>query len=97
MSDHQSQPLVQFFVAGLTEGFRVGFEHSSMVRLKSTKKNLQGALLHPEVIDDYLAKEIALNRVVGPFKRHELPPIHVSRFGVIPKNHQKDKANKIGA
>ena len=41
------------------------------------------------MVEQYLAKECGLGRVVGPL----MPDgrIHVSRFGVIPKSHQPGK------
>ena len=41
---------------------------------------------HPEIIEGYLHEEIGLGRVAGPFNHLEFPQVHVSRFGVIPKN-----------
>ena len=40
---------------------------------------------HPEIIWEYLAKECAEGRILGPFPPASLPGIQVSRFGVIPK------------
>ena len=42
------------------------------------------------VVEDYLRKECALGRVLGPFKKGSLN-IHINRFGVIPKPHQPGK------
>ena len=48
-------------------------------------------MLNPKVVDEYLEKEAGLGRVIGPLKPEEHPTVHVSRFGVIPKNHQPGK------
>ena len=40
---------------------------------------------HPEIIREYLAKECAEGRILGPFPPASLPGVQVSRFGVIPK------------
>ena len=50
-----------------------------------------GAIIHPDVVDDYLQNEITAGRVVGPFPAKSLPEVHISQFGVIPKNHHPDK------
>ena len=50
-----------------------------------------GAITHPDIVDDYLQNEITAGRVVGPFPAKSLPEVHISRFGVIPKNHHPDK------
>jgi len=46
---------------------------------------------HPEIIDDYLKKEVALSNILGPFPSLSCPAVHVNRFGVIPKKHQPGK------
>jgi len=48
---------------------------------------LEGALEHPDVVNDYLSSEVAMGRVVGPFPPRAIPHVHISRFGVIPKGH----------
>ena len=56
-----------------------------------TEPNQRWARERPEVIDGYLSKEVELGRVVGPLERGHFPEVHVSRFGLVPKNHQPDK------
>ena len=70
--------LVHFFLMGITHGFRIGCG----MALKSAKKNLQSAYEHPEVIDEYLRKEVDEARLVGPFSSSGVPEAHNSRFGV---------------
>ena len=43
------------------------------------------ALERPDRVRDYLAKECAEGRVLGPFPLQAFPGVQVSRFGVIPK------------
>ena len=90
LSDHPNKPLADFFLSGITQGFRIGFKQQ-LHPLKSTKRNLYCALQHPETVEKYLAEEIALGRVAGPFQQSLVPHAHLSRFGVIPKNHQPNK------
>ena len=42
-------------------------------------------------MDEYLQAEVKLSRVAGPIASPNLPKIHYSRFGVMPKNHQPNK------
>ena len=91
LSGHPDQALVQYFLRGITEGFRIGYSSAMEHNLKSSKRNLEGAIQHPEVVNDYLENERSLNRVAGPYNRSQLLPVHISRFGVIPKSHQCDK------
>jgi len=90
LADHPNKPLVNFFISGMQEGFRIGFTSCS-TNIKSAKRNLQCAVEHPEVVESYLADEVALGRVSGPFPYSSVPYAHISRFGVIPKNHQPNK------
>ena len=91
LSSYPDQRLVQFFLRGITEGFQIGYSARISQGLRSSRKNLEGAIQHPEVVDEYLDKEMTLSREAGPFTKAHLPGIQISRFGVIPKSHQKDK------
>jgi len=81
---------VVFVFSGILEGFRIGFEASS-VSLKSASSNMRSSLEHPSVIDSYLQSEVSARRVAGPFPSPPVAPLHNSRFGVIPKNNQPGK------
>ena len=87
---YPDRDLVHFFLQGLSEGFRVGFDYQHTV-LKSARQNLACAISHPTVVDEYLQIEVKLSRVAGPLSSSNLQEIHYSRFGVIPKNHQHNK------
>ena len=43
----------------------------------------------PPIIGEYLGMELSLGRMLGPFPEEAqgLPPLHINRFGVIPKGH----------
>ena len=64
-------------------------------KLKSAKKNKPSGAQHPSVVDQYLANEISLSRVAGPFSAPPFPNLHVSSFGVIPKRGQPRKWHLI--
>ena len=81
---------MDFVIAGLLYGFRVGF-NTSLVSLWAASGNMSSALLQPSVIDDHLRNELDKGRIAGPFKTPPLPNLHVSRFAVIPKEHQLGK------
>ena len=57
--------------------------------LKLAYKNMISANEHPEVVDEYLAAEIAQSCVASKFEKLATPRGHISRFGVIPKKHSK--------
>ena len=61
--DHPNRPLVDFFISGITEGFRIGFKEQ-LTPLKSVKQNLSCALQHPNTVENY---PLALEKVESPF------------------------------
>ena len=79
-----------FVLNGISEGFRVEFTYKDFVLIPA-QQNLQGAINHPEVVEDYLQTELNIGRLMCSFRPSLAPSIHISRFGVIPKNHQKSK------
>ena len=94
LATHPDQSLVNFFLAGISHGFRIGY-HNPQRSLKSAKQNLVCALQHPEVVNHYLEEALALKRVTGPFLKKLVPEVHINRFGVIPKKHQPGKWHLI--
>lgn len=90
LADYPNNPLANFFISGIQEGFCIGFTPCA-TKLKSAKRNLPCALEHPEVVENYLSEEVAQGRVSGPFTYSSVPDAHISRFGVIPKSHQPNK------
>ena len=90
LRSHPNQQLVQLFLKGILEGYKLGYNYQQS-HLRSARKNLMGTITHPDVVNDYLQNEITAGRVVGPFPAKSLPEVHISRFGVIPKNHHPDK------
>ena len=88
LAAHPDKAFVRYLLAGIMEGFRIGFRRP--VPLRSAQRNMQSALDHPDVVQAYIAAECARGRMLGPFSpsaqvQVSLPPCHVNRFGVIPK------------
>ena len=52
---------------------------------------MRSSFEHPFVIDSYLQTKVSSGRVAGPFSAPPFPSLHISRFGVIPKNNQPGK------
>jgi len=94
LKSHPNRQLVQFFMSGISQGIYIGLKQPNKP-LKSAKRSLGYALDHPETIIKYLADEIALGRVAGPYKRSAIPQAHISRVSVILKNHQPNKWHLI--
>ena len=75
---------------GIEHGFRIGFTYGQC-ECKQARTNMKSALDNPSVVDKYLATEVKMGRIFGPLEAETLPSAHISRFGVIPKNHQPGK------
>ena len=84
LCNHPDRSKVEYILNGFRHGFWLGF-HSNTITLKSAKANCPSSAEHPPIIDKYLAKEVFLGRVAGPFQAPALSNLHISRFGVIPK------------
>ena len=80
----------RYVLDGIRLGFHVGLE-PSRVSLRSRSLIMRAALDHAEVVDAYLAADLAAGRLAGPFDHPPIPSLQVSPFGVIPKNHQPGK------
>ena len=86
---HPDNDFTRYILRGIELGFHIGADPS--VKLKSASKNMLSALQHPEIIDEYLEKEVQLGNILGPFSPATAPVAHINRFGVIPKKHQPGK------
>ena len=86
LREHPDKHFVSYVVRGIREGFRIRFDYLSHC-CKSVKRNVISATDHADadVIRDYLAKECAAGRVLGPFDPQSLPHVQISPFGVIEK------------
>ena len=90
LATHPDREYVEYVLRGMREGFREGYQYRGSRRV-SARRNMKSASENPEVVDKYIMKEVELGRIIGPADLCEMPSAHVSRFGVIPKNHQPGK------
>ena len=88
LQSYPDREFAQYIVAGLREGFRIGFNRDA--RLKSCTHNMLSATQFPQVIDNYLSQELALERIAVVLQ-DLVPTVHTSPFGVIPKKHKPEK------
>ena len=87
---HPDKAFARYLLAGITEGFRIGFRYRSP--LTSSSANMASAIQHPEVFEEYLSKELSLGCMLGPFPSSmNLPYLQVNRVGIIPKGHNTGK------
>lgn len=90
LQSHPDQAFAMYICEGLQFGFRIGFDRSTP--LQSVASNMPSALQHPAVITEYLEKERRLGRMLGPYEAAQVTvPLHINRFGVIPKGRNTGK------
>jgi len=70
---------------GFKDGFKLGYNGQ---RKFYTSPNLQSASQFPDIVDQKLAKEIAQNRIAGPFRESPYPNLQISPIGVVPKKEE---------
>ena len=78
-----NDPIANWVLDGIANGFKVGFSGG---QLTSANQNMHSAWSHPEIVDDYLLKELKRGSIAGPFKALPSPSLHINRFGLIPKS-----------
>ena len=89
LKSHSDQGFAQYLYMGLTEGFRIGFKRSTMLR--PLKGNQKSVAQNPEVVSQYLRDELATGRLNGPFALNCLQGVHCSPIGIIPKPNKPGK------
>ena len=85
LGDHLKKAYTAFIVRGIQNGFRIDFDYSSN-SCTSIGSNMSSAIFHPQQIQEYIEREIAAGRVIGPML--DITEVQIIRFGVIPKLHQ---------
>ena len=90
LADYPDQAAAAYVLNGLRDGFRVGFETLS-ASLWSSSSNMRSTFDHPSVINAYLENEVSCGWVAGPFSSPPFRDLHISHFGVVPKNNQPGK------
>ena len=69
-------------MSGVSEGFKVGFVGTP---LNKYVHNLKSTDEHPQVVQDYIDKELQAGRIEGPFLQPPFPKYQMSPVGVVPK------------
>ena len=82
MLDGYTHSTVEFLISGFTHGFQIHFQGE---RKSCTSNNLLSALENPAAVDAKLGKELAAQRLAGPFQSPPLSPFWISPLGVVPK------------
>ena len=82
LTSHPDANFVSELINSLTNGFCIGYQgpHTHL-----TAPNLTSARIHPTVIDEALMKEVAENRMAGPYDSPPYYNLRCSGVGVVPK------------
>ena len=62
---HPDREFARFVFRGIEEGFPIGVD--PMASLVSASRNMSSATENPQVIEDYIAKEVESGNIFGPF------------------------------
>ena len=68
----------------LRHGWPLNYTKASLPR-SDTQRNHKGATEHKQFIDEWLAREVSLGRICGPFSSPPLPNFVVSPLNTVPK------------
>ena len=92
LQHHPDKEWVRYVCEGIRDGFRLGFA-GQREALRPCARNMKSADEHPQVIQQYLDREVAEGRVwdVGTVAEADAMHIQRSPFGVIPKKGQPGK------
>ena len=86
LRNHPDRDLTNYLLEGIAHGFHIGFDRRHICRPAGS--NMKSAIDNPRPVQEYLDKELAAGRIIGPFDPQSVQGAQVSRFGVIPKSGQ---------
>ena len=91
LASHPDKRFQRFIVEGIQRGFRIGCNPSHPRR--SSSRNMRSAYDHPQVVQEYLDREVALNRVVKIRAKdaEAIEGLQLNPIGVIPKRGRPGK------
>ena len=89
LARHPDKEYAEYILKGIEEGFCTGVD--SRRSMTSSRRNMLSAQQHPEVITQYIVKQVADGNILGAFSRETAPRVHINRIGAIPKKHQPGK------
>ena len=91
LSDHPDREFSKFILEGIANGFLIGFNRSQQLQPAAT--NLQRT--KPQIVTEYLDREVALNRMWRCPTGYLPKGIHISPIGLIPKKNKPGKWRMI--
>ena len=83
--NHPDQEYRRYIVAGLRGGFRIDFNYKRWKRCKKATSNMVSTMQKPEIVREYLSKECAEGRILGPLPPELFSSVQISRVGGNPQ------------
>ena len=87
---HPDKSYIDYILCGISDGFRIGFDYSCH-SCRPSHGNMLSTLENPDVVDNYLQKELSEGNIAEVVDPTGLLGLQVSPFGVIPKRHAPNK------
>ena len=87
LARHPDQMFSQYILAGILNGFRIGFNRSCVLRLAGSNLCCD----NPCNVREYLYREVSLNRMWRLPRGAKSRGIHLSPLGLIPKKNKPGK------
>ena len=70
LASHPDEAFRDYICRGISQGFRVGFDHR--VVCESAGRNMPSTQAHQEPVEEFLQQECAARRIVGPMPKSHL-------------------------
>ena len=94
LASHPDQRFAAYIFNGFSAGFHIGYDRS-LNRLRSRSSNHPSASCNPRVVQDRIATEVELGRLVGPIPQCYHMFVHTSPIGLVPKKGQAGRWRMI--
>ena len=91
LSTHPDQQHANFIITGFQKGFQIGFNRYHKLRPTSSDLHIH----NPEVVSEYLAREVALNRMWKCPISIAPSGIHISLMGIIPNENKPEQVDVL--
>ena len=91
LSGHPDSSFASYILEGIQRGFRIGFDRS--LNLVSASSNMH--CNNPDIVSDYLTREVGLHRMWQCPKGTTPEGVHLSPLGIIPKKNKPGKWRMI--
>ena len=82
LQSHPDKTFCHYLLDGIKHGFHIGYDYANYTR-QAASRNIASALENPSVVDEYLAKEKELGRIIGSITPGSMQ-LQINRFGGYP-------------